>query len=497
MSDDEADSGDTPDLMQPKQSHLIESGNSYKSAKNLIHYLFPKRVTTNLKLDAYDAVAIVLFTLIGMITRVFRIQYPIVPVYEEERFGRITNCYLRGIYFNDAHPPLAKMIMTVISYYAGYRGEYNYDKIKTAIHYPSMIYVALRLTPAFFGALCVPFSYLILRTLESSHIAATIAALMVASDVVLIVESRHIFADGILFFFVMLSIFSIFLYERIDSLFIFIFEGICLGCIVSCKYTAGGIVVLALIRQIQLQQNKNYSGIFRCLIMLVIVSLVHFIFFSIHLTLLPYYPEDPIPVPYAVNISLVDRLEPDWISRSKAPSMLRRVISLEIFMLHNHMKQTNYREYASSWWSWPLALGKWVMIWENKDSHVIAMPNVLLWYPVFIGILIIATRLVLFRSYTNEISSMFYGYIFSFLPFVFVSNNTYIYHYAIPLIFGIFGLVLFIDRELNPFYKGFCLCLVGFMAVLGYFMWAPFAYGLTTPDFSFLIWTNRWNSTLA
>ena len=136
--------------------------------KKIIKEVFPEKKSKPFELDTTDAVAIVFFTALGVITRVFRIQFPPSPVFDEIHFGNFTNWYFRGQYFHDIHPPLGKLIHAVIANFAGYKGEYSFELLDGK-KYPSMTYVALRLTPAFFGALCIPLSYLIIRASGGSQ----------------------------------------------------------------------------------------------------------------------------------------------------------------------------------------------------------------------------------------------------------------------------------------------------------------------------------------
>ena len=61
----------------------------------------------------------------------------------------------------------------------------------------------------------------------------------------------------------------------------------------------------------------------------------------------------------------------------------------------------------------------------------------------------------------------------------------------VALIFGIIQVPLLI-QELPGKARGFCYCLTMCMFTIGYFLWNPFAYGLTTPDLSVLIWNRNW-----
>jgi dolichyl-phosphate-mannose--protein O-mannosyl transferase len=313
----------------------------------------------------------------------------------------------------------------------------------------------------------------------------------------LIVEARHILTDGILHCFACLAIFSIFLYERFNNLIFLVVEGVCLGCVAACKYTSGGIILLALIRQFSLTKNlrRDLQGsLIRCSFLCVIVCLIHLAAYAVHLTFLPYLPEEPYSGPECVLEGLVDRMNPDWDKRAKAPSIIRRIVALIIDMHRKNMKKGYGHAYASKWTSWPLFTGRWVAFWAKDGKNVLCVGNVLLWWPVFFGIIANSVRAAMTGDLGSETTGVLIGYWLSYLPFGLIWRDAFLYHYAIPLVFGCCNLGVLIDIELPPTAKGFALAMFAVMAIVGYIVWCPWAYGLTTPDFDFLVWNRNWRS---
>jgi dolichyl-phosphate-mannose--protein O-mannosyl transferase len=449
-----------------------------------------------LTLTSTDSIAILVLTALGVLTRVFRIQYPPYVVFDEVYFGNFTNWYLTGTYFTDVHPPLAKLIMAGVARCAGYKASINFEVLGESRTYPDMSYVLLRLTPAFFGALCVPLIYFAMRAMLCSPFASFTAAVLVCSDIMLIVEARHILSDGILHFFACLAIFSIFLAERATHPVFFVFEGLCLGFVAACKYTAGGVVLLALIRQLPFANLRDLKAwviaATRCSILCAIIVLVHYACFAVHLHVLPYMPAEGANGPPSVLRGLVSRKAPDWEARINAPSMMRRVIELALDMHKGNMQVGTGHPYASSWYQWPLATGKWVLYWTRDGKHILCMANVLLWWPVFGLIVLNAVRAVLLLDLGSETTAMLLGYLLSYLPFALIPREMFLYHYAIPLIFGCCNVAVLINRYMPPRERVFFCLLFGTMAVVGFFIWCPWAYGLTTPDFYSLVWVSNW-----
>jgi dolichyl-phosphate-mannose--protein O-mannosyl transferase len=176
--------------------------------------MFPEKRSDPLVFDSTDAVLILFLTAIGMIMRVFQIHFPPFVVSDESVFGDSNNSYLTDVYFTDINPPLAKLLMSGTGHYSGYKADYNFSSNKT---YPNMDYIPLRITPAFFGALCVPLTYFMMRATLCSHFCASVTTVLIASDLSLIVGARHILSDGILHFFCCLAVFSIFVTEQYSS----------------------------------------------------------------------------------------------------------------------------------------------------------------------------------------------------------------------------------------------------------------------------------------
>ncbi|EAY18464.1 Dolichyl-phosphate-mannose-protein mannosyltransferase, putative [Trichomonas vaginalis G3] len=481
---------DSSDIESLPHSSGIQNQRGFNKLKQVLSQVIPKRNTKSFDLDSTDAILVLLFTAIGMLTRVFRVQAPNTVVFDEVHFGNFTNWYLRGQYFHDIHPPLAKLIMASVASFAGYKGDYSFEKLNGQ-KYPSMTYVALRLTPIFFGAACVPMAYLAARAMNCGHFTSFGAATCIACELTYIIEARHILTDSILHFFSMLSILSIYIHDRYENWVSFLFMCTSLGLVASCKYTSGGIVLLAIAKQFLLKDDIEFK-IIRTVIIVYTVAFVHFAIFAIHLSSLPYYPENPnVLIPKCINESLIDKMNPDWELRNKAKPMIFRIISLILYMQFSNFNVGYGHPYASKWYQWPLFTGRWVLFWTENGKHLICMGNVLIWWPVF-GSIIGSLIAKFFNTLDAEGLDMLLGYLFSFLPFALIPRDCFLYHYAIPLMFGIYELVILIERQFSPAFTGFLLTLICFLAIFGFFLWCPWVYALTTPDFEFMVWNNKW-----
>jgi dolichyl-phosphate-mannose--protein O-mannosyl transferase len=89
-------------------------------------------------------------------------------------FGGFASKYIKGKFFMDVHPPLAKLLITLAGWLAGFDGDFDFKDIGKDYLEPGVPYVAMRLLPAILGVLTIPTIFL---TLKASGARTTTAAL--------------------------------------------------------------------------------------------------------------------------------------------------------------------------------------------------------------------------------------------------------------------------------------------------------------------------------
>jgi hypothetical protein len=154
---------------------------------------------------------------------------------------------------------------------------------------------------------------------------------------------------------------------------------------VSCKYTAGGIVLVAFIRQFPLRDLKNAVQI-RCLFLCTIVVFLHLVCYSVHLQMLPFIPDSGAAIPHSIRDSLISRIDPDWEARHRAASIDHRILDLVLSLPQGGNRSRVNQTFASRWHQLPLFTGPSVPYWMKDGRHILCMGNVLLWWPVFFGV---------------------------------------------------------------------------------------------------------------
>ena len=93
-------------------------------------------------------------------------------------FGGFATKYIKGKFFMDVHPPLAKMLIAMFGWLAGFQGDFDFKDIGMDYLEPGVPYVAMRIYPALCGVMTIPTIFL---TLKATGCRSTTAALGAAS----------------------------------------------------------------------------------------------------------------------------------------------------------------------------------------------------------------------------------------------------------------------------------------------------------------------------
>ena len=91
-------------------------------------------------------------------------------------FGGFATKYIKGKFFMDVHPPLAKLLITLAGWMAGFNGNFDFKEIGKDYLEPGVPYVAMRMLPAICGIAVVPTIFLTLKAAGCSTASATLAA---------------------------------------------------------------------------------------------------------------------------------------------------------------------------------------------------------------------------------------------------------------------------------------------------------------------------------
>lgn len=199
----------------------------------------PKDVLQRARLTLVDHFYVFALFSAAILVRLYKLPSPSAVVFDEVHSGDFVNEYYHQRFFLDVHPPLAKLMYYALAVLFGYDGTFDFDAIGD--HYTATVpFVAMRLMSGIMGVLTVPLTYLVLRNTYCGSVAAGFGAVLVMLENSLITQSRFMFLDSPLMFFMVLSMYfySVFCNTRAFSggwYASLAMTGVALGCVCSVK----------------------------------------------------------------------------------------------------------------------------------------------------------------------------------------------------------------------------------------------------------------------
>ncbi|WFD23509.1 dolichyl-phosphate-mannose--protein mannosyltransferase [Malassezia equina] len=189
---------------------------------------------------------------LALAVRLFQIGEPSQVVFDEVHFGKFAAYYVTRRYFFDVHPPLAKMLVALAAWFAGFDGQFEFENIGDSYIEPGVPYRQIRALSAVIGALQVPVVFQILRETGTSWWVAVAGAMAILVDNAHVLQTRLILLDAPLVLFVLLSLYSyIRFYQQRYRPFGLVWwawllaTGVSLALTVSCKMV--GVMTFATI----------------------------------------------------------------------------------------------------------------------------------------------------------------------------------------------------------------------------------------------------------
>ncbi|KAK9455094.1 Dolichyl-phosphate-mannose-protein mannosyltransferase-domain-containing protein [Dipodascopsis uninucleata] len=156
-------------------------------------------------LSSQDKALVITITGLAVIVRLYKIWQPTSVVFDEVHFGGFATKYIKGKYFMDVHPPLAKLLITLAGYLAGFNGNFDFKDIGLEYAEANVPYVAMRLLPATLGVLVIPLTFFTLKAYGCSSLNASLGSMLILFDNALTTQSRFILLDSPLVFFTALT----------------------------------------------------------------------------------------------------------------------------------------------------------------------------------------------------------------------------------------------------------------------------------------------------
>ncbi|OHT14437.1 Dolichyl-phosphate-mannose-protein mannosyltransferase [Tritrichomonas foetus] len=398
--------------------------------------------------------AIIFVAIVSFAIHLPRLDHPCVVVFDETHFGGFISDYLRGICFFDIHPPLAKLMLAGQAYVTGYHGDFNFSKMDSK--YSSDFYIPIRFLPAFLCSLASP---LMTATLLLQHVSismSVLCGLLFSFEFNQITQSRLILTDGILYFFVALSVFTTAIEETYESGYFLIFIQTLAASSAFCtKFTAAGVFILIAVSHFKLVLRRPHWFL-TLVIRGLFVSIVFFIFLYsvmvIHIKAMPIKGYGDL------------YLESNY----RTYPMPKRVWKLLLAMYRYNSQLGFTHPFQTYWYQWPFVTYTPLFLYHSSNSFLFLFSNPVVSALSFIGFFVG----IFAKEFDYSIC-----YLISYLPFILVSRCTFNYHYEIPLMFGILSFcrglsTLIKSRKIHLIIAIFLMILV----VACFIFWFPWIY---------------------
>ncbi|WRT64632.1 uncharacterized protein IL334_001565 [Kwoniella shivajii] len=192
----------------------------------------------------------VVYTLLSMITRYWRIGAANYVVWDEAHFGKFGTHYINRDFYFDVHPPLGKMLVGLAGLLSGYGGGFEF---KSGVEYPVDVpYTSMRVILATFGVALVPVAWWTAGEMGWSRWTRHWVTICVLCDVGWLCISRFILLDSMLLFFTFTTTLGLVKFHNQrhdpfgDDWWIWlVFTGWSIGCVCSVKWV--GMFITALV----------------------------------------------------------------------------------------------------------------------------------------------------------------------------------------------------------------------------------------------------------
>ncbi|EAY12685.1 hypothetical protein TVAG_117070 [Trichomonas vaginalis G3] len=354
-------------------------------------------------------------------------------------------------------------------------------------------YVSLRLTPIIFQSMCFPLIYLSMRYFQFSYFASLSASLILIFDTSITAEGKYILSDGLLHFFSCLHIFAVALLYAQNLDIQAILCGVTLGCAISCKNTALGLIIFTAVVQLFWIYNTmpDVASIFyRAALILLPAIFIYILGFTIHYLLL-WERQDSFGYIDSLSLNLM-------LDKTKFPgylitkgSIFFKIFQLLLKMHASNMKIVTPHISGSMPINWPFLMDRRVYFYGAQNRIIACMGNPFVYYASSISLGL--TMILIFFKLDHRHFFLLFGWIVSYIPFVLIPRVMFLYHYIIPLFFAVMNYSALIETILPQKLANFVLFVTIIVCCYGYWYFSPYVYGSFCPNCDQKkIWDERW-----
>ena len=354
--------------------------------------------------------------------------------FDEIYHGRTAYEFLHGLTsYENTHPPLGKILIAV------------------GVSVFGMNPFGWRIIGVLFGIAMVPFVYLFAKRLTGCTSAAALACVLFSFDFMHLAQTRIATIDVYITFFVILMYYFMYCYSKLSFYDTPLWKtflplgacGVCMGLGIASKWTGvyagAGLAILffaVLYRRYReyryakadpqgetagISHSRILERFVPCTRNTVLFCLCFFVAIPAAIYLLSYLPFR------------------DYSERG----LFSRMLHNQTDMFHYHSTLEATHPYSSPWYQWPIIARP---IWyfsgqpgETLREGISAFGNPLVWWAGIPAFLYMLWRFAKYRDRTAAFLSI--GYLAQYLPWVFVSRITFIYHYFPSVVFVVLMIV--------------------------------------------------------
>lgn len=449
---------------------------------------------------------IYLLTITSLGFHLWGLYYPKAVVFDEVYFKSFAGYYLKGQFFFDIHPPLAKLIFAAFAKISGIGAD-------ALLNTPA---VGLRIVPALAGVIIVPLVWGILRQLGARREFAFIGAFAVVFDNALLVESRFILTDSLLLMFGLAALYAYLIYRKSNSKhrrLLFIFSVTSAGAALSIKWT--GFTALLLILMIWAwdftgSKKEWKRKLIELVLIIIIPAIVYIGSFWIHFALLTRSGTGDTYMNQKFQLTL--KGNPIYQPDAKS-NFASNFIGLNKEMYSANIRLNSDHPYASHWYSWPLQIRP-IYYWTESLSanqrvgNIYLIGNPVIWWGVITAALIgigyaIYKKINFSQKSIKALSFISAGYLLNFIPFGAIHRPMFLYHYFFAFIFSLLFVCilwdeitnyLFLKKSISKESIWKALLLISIAIVVGFLWFAPLTYGisLSPSQLQWRMWLKSW-----
>jgi len=382
--------------------------------------------------------------------------------FDEIYFVRSAEQYLKlEVPFEWTHPPLGKLIIASGISFFGYNP------------------FGWRITGVIFATLMIPLIYLLGKKLFETWIGGFTSAFLLTFDFMHFTMARMATADTYLVFFSLASLLFFLIYLKdvlkkgwkapVLSLFLavlFFALGFSTKWVVLYGFGAQLTILAAIRFKEVLKLKESLFGKISAMVDHPFSLIVSFLLVAIFFYFLTYIPD------FLAGRSLADFPDLQWS------------------MYNYHATLSATHQFSSSWWTWPLVLKPlWLYVStlsNNARSTIVLMGNPLVWWVGFALILLA----VGFAVKRKEFGCIFITILFFFqwVPYMFISRITFIYHFYVNLPFLSLAVAYFISKYWSSKWVK--------LAAIAYFTGIVALFGLFYPVLSGMPASRSWIDSL-